>query len=599
MRELAERLVWGGLGYALFAILFSLHLEPGSRATAFTLTAMLTVSGALRTVVARRVIFGSDVVRDGRRLVGVAVTQSIVFAIFVAYTMLRVQGHLIPECLMLVGVGGFSSVGASLFAPFLWLDYLAVGSQLLPVYLWCVFALPRYGWLLGAVIVIHALTMAQLMRMNNSHIRAVLLAQLTLEAQSDDLRQARDAAEQAGSAKMRFLANMSHEIRTPLNGIIGLTEVLNSLDLNADQRELLDDIGRSGGHLLAIVNDVLDMAKVTSGKLTIEHTRFDIRQLIRDIAAPAAALAETQHLRFRVDTVANLPRWVEGDPVRARQVVSNLLSNAVKFTPAGSVVMAVQTPGPGWVRFEISDTGIGLSPEQKETIFEEFHQVDSSNTRKFGGTGLGLAISRRLAELMGGRLWVESSAGRGSTFFFEMPLNEAEAPEPEVAPEACPLSAVPPGLRVLVVEDNLINQKVIGRMLTQSGALVEFAGNGRIALDLHEAAPYDLVLMDCQMPELDGYEATTLIRALPGVSHLVPIIGVTANAFAEDRDRCMGAGMDAYISKPVSRDALLAAICRLAHPFAEGDDRTDGGVGRALRLLSNPKAPGADVPRIA
>jgi signal transduction histidine kinase len=239
------------------------------------------------------------------------------------------------------------------------------------------------------MIVIHAVVISQTIRINGKHIREMFIAQLTLEVQGKDLRQARDAAESAASAKMRFLANMSHEIRTPLNGILGLMEVLNEMSLTEEQRAVLDDIGRSGDHLLSIVNDILDMAKVASGKLSLEQAPFDLSRLIRDTASPAAALAEARQLRFLLQVPADLPRQVQGDPLRIRQVVSNLLGNAVKFTPSGEVCLAVQLPRPSWIRFEISDTGIGLSPEQQGSLFQEFHQVDSSPTRRFGGSGLG------------------------------------------------------------------------------------------------------------------------------------------------------------------------------------------------------------------
>jgi CheY-like chemotaxis protein len=215
---------------------------------------------------------------------------------------------------------------------------------------------------------------------------------------------------------------------------------------------------------------------------------------------------------------------------------------------------------PGWIRFDVSDTGIGLSPQQKASLFQEFHQVDSSPTRKFGGSGLGLAISHRLAGLMGGRLWVESRLNEGSTFSFDLPLATTGLTARDARTLAPTVSALPPGLRVLVAEDNPINQKVIVMMLSQSGALVEIAENGRIAVERHQATPYDMILMDCQMPELDGYEATARIRSFPGNPSLVPIIGVTANAFAEDRDRCIRAGMNGYVAKPLSRQSLLAAV---------------------------------------
>ena len=559
-RELAHRLHWSAFTYAVFAAIFSVNLRPGVRIVALFLAGLLAVLGAMRTLFARRVIAGKDTEPNGRRLLQVARILCLTFGVYVAYAIWQVNGQVVPECLLLVGVAGTSSISASMFAPYPRLNRLNVCAQMLPLYIWSPFALPRYGWLLFAYFVIHAVALVQAIRMNGAHIREMFIAQLRLEAQSEDLRQARDAADKAASAKMRFLANMSHEIRTPLNGIMGLAEVLNHLSLTEEQHVVLDDIGRSGQHLLSIVNDILDMAKVASGKLSLDQVAFDLPSLIRDLASPAAALAETRQLRFLLEVPPDLPRQVQGDPLRIRQVVSNLLGNAVKFTPSGEVRLAVQVSRPGWIRFDVSDTGIGLSPEQKASLFQEFHQVDSSPTRKFGGSGLGLAISHRLAGLMGGRLWVESRLNEGSTFCFDLPLAATGPAARDARTAVPPVSALPPGLRVLVAEDNCVNQKVIAMMLSQAGALVEIAENGRIAVERHRAFPYDMILMDCQMPELDGYEATASIRSFPGSSSLVPIIGVTANAFAEDRDRCIRAGMNGYLAKPLSRQTLLAAM---------------------------------------
>ena len=559
LRELAYRLSWSGLAYGLFAILFSANLSAGTP-VAGLLSFGLVVLGGLRSLFARNVIRGSDCEREGRWLVQTAISQSVMFGVFVTYALWQVCGQVIPECLMVAGVAGFSSVSANLFAPFPRLNLFSICCQVLPIYIWSVFAQPRYGWLLNAFCLIHAGAIAQIVRLNGAHLREMYIAELKLEVQTEDLRAARDAAENSASAKMRFLANMSHEIRTPLNGILGLTEVLNQLEITAEQRLVLDDISRSGQHLLAIVNDVLDMAKVTSGKLLAERAPFDLHRLIRDIASPAAALADARQLRLLLHSAQDLPRHVLGDSLRIRQVISNLLSNAVKFTPAGEVRLDVQCPRPGSIRFAVSDTGIGLTPEQQATLFQEFHQVDSSPTRKFGGSGLGLAISRQLTELMGGRLWLESSVGKGSTFFCDLPLDATDMTAPAAQANSPPELTLPTGLRVLVAEDNPVNRKVITMMLGQSGAQAETAEHGRAAVELHAACPYDMILMDCQMPEMDGYEATARIRSLSGPAALVPVIGVTANAFAEDRDRCLRAGMNGYVAKPLNRATLIAAM---------------------------------------
>jgi signal transduction histidine kinase/ActR/RegA family two-component response regulator len=475
----------------------------------------------------------------------------------VAFAEWNVNGLLVPECLLLVSVAGTASVSANLFAPFPRLDAVNVCAQVLPVYIWTAYAVPRYGWLLPALVAIHAVAVWQALRLNSTQIRGSLSAQIALEAQTEDLRQARDAAQAAGAARMTFLANMSHEIRTPLNGIMGLADVLHGSNLSAEQRALLADISQSGKHLLSILNDILDIAKVSSGKVTMAQVPFDFLRLIRDVASPAAILAESRQLRFVLLQQPGLPEQVSGDPVRLRQILSNLLSNAVKFTVQGEVRFTVIMPAPGFIRFEVADTGIGLTPAQQRELFQEFHQVDSSTTRKFGGTGLGLAISYRLSQLMNGRLHVESRPGEGSTFFLEIPVVPAGA---GVSASTIELGEqCIPGLRVLVVEDNLVNQKVTSKIATSGGAQVDIAANGREAVHRHAENPYDLILMDCQMPELDGYEATALIRKLPGRAAQVRIVGVTANAFQEDRDRCLRAGMDGYVAKPLTRQTLLEA----------------------------------------
>jgi signal transduction histidine kinase/ActR/RegA family two-component response regulator len=559
LSELARRLQWGGLSYALFTGLFSTNLTGPARDRAVELTGLLALMGIARTLIAQRVIHRSEAARDGERLLQISALMSLIFGLFVAYEFWNVWGMAIPEGLLLVAVAGSSSFSANLFAPFPGLARFHACAQLLPVYIWAGFAIPRYGWLLAPIIVIHGLAIIQLTRINGGHTRAMFVDQLAMQEQSEDLRKARDAAEKAGAAKMSFLANMSHEIRTPLNGIMGLAEILRASTPTPEQSMLLSDIGRSGAHLMAILNDILDTAKVTSGKLTLEQAPFDLPLLIRDLVAPAMALAEARELKFQLELAPGLPQHVEGDLVRIRQVVSNLLTNAVKFTEAGNIRLEVKPAHAGWIRFDVSDTGIGLSAEQQAGLFQEFYQADSSTTRKFGGTGLGLSISRRLAELMGGRLWVESCLGEGSTFRFELPLPEA-APVGTIHRDASLVTRLPQGLRVLVAEDNAINRKVTGTIVSRAGAQVDIAVNGKEAVELHQANPYDVILMDCQMPELDGYQATVRIRSMDGAASLVPIIGVTANAFQEDKERCFSAGMNGYVAKPLTRQSLLEAI---------------------------------------
>ncbi len=559
-RELGRRLVWGGLSYALFATLFTPQLGS-ARSAGWAISSALALLGVMRTLCSLAVARATEaeVEREGKRLVTVAMLQSTVFGVFVATAFLSVYGSTVSECLMLVGVAGLSSVSASLFSPIPRLAWMHLGAQLGPSYVWAIFAGPRYGWLLGAFVVIHLISIIQLVRMQGENSRVMFAAQMALEKQSADLRQARDEAEKASSARMRFLAHMSHEIRTPLNGVIGLAQVLGDTPLTDRQRSLLDDLSRSGRHLLAVVNDILDLGKVNSGMLTLERVRFHLPHLIRDVTGPATVLAEAKKLRFDTRSADGTPLEVEGDPVRIRQVISNLLSNAVKFTERGEVTLTVSAPRPGWVRVAVADTGIGLSATQVTGLFQDFHQVDSSTTRRFGGTGLGLAISYRLVELMGGRFEVDSRPGKGSLFSFEIPLPASERASSSLA-DVGEISTLPEGIRVLIAEDNAINRRVTESMVAKPGIQVDAAENGRIALELHLANPYDIILMDCQMPEMDGFKATELIRALPGRLSLTPILGVTASAFEEDGERCKLAGMDGHVTKPVNRETLIRAM---------------------------------------
>jgi signal transduction histidine kinase/CheY-like chemotaxis protein len=394
------------------------------------------------------------------------------------------------------------------------------------------------------------------------------LTEEEVRVRTRELQAAKIAAEHATESKSQFLANMSHEIRTPMTAILGYTDLMvDPTQSPSDRFDCIQTIRRNAGHLLTVINDILDLSKIEAGKMALEHINTSPMQIIADVASLVRGRALEKGLSFDVEYLGPIPRTIQSDPTRLRQILLNLCGNAVKFTHTGGVrVVCGLVPDQPCLRFDIVDTGIGLSPEQQDHLFAPFTQADTSTTRKFGGTGLGLAISRRLATMLGGDVTLTSEPGRGSSFTVHVPTGPLEGvelidpareagPSPEAAPDTTPVSLA--GVRVLLAEDGPDNQRLIAFVLRKAGALVDIAENGRVAVNRAQAAAFDVVLMDMQMPELDGYGATSLLRR-KGYDR--PIIALTAHAMSGDRDKCLNAGCTDYTTKPIDRAALLRLV---------------------------------------
>jgi two-component system, sensor histidine kinase len=404
---------------------------------------------------------------------------------------------------------------------------------------------------------------------SGAHLAGLAIERHRAEA---ELKRAKEAAEAANRAKSMFLVNMSHELRTPLNGVVGAIDLLQRSAPNPGQEQYLRIAQSSASSLLNLIKDILDFSKIEAGKMELEVVPFGLRAMIQDVMETFQFRAREKKITLGCAVAAEVPDHLQGDPTRLRQVLANLLSNALKFSENGSVDLKVgvqeTSASHALLRFAVSDTGIGIAPEACRRLFHSFTQADATTTRKYGGSGLGLAICKRLTEMMGGSIHLESAVGRGSTFTFTARF-ATDAPIPAPAASVQPIKSSLRRLHILVAEDNNVNQIVISASLQSEGFTCDLVANGKLAVEALEQKAYDLVLMDCQMPEMDGYEATRVIRereqaaAAAGapVSH-IPIIALTANAMQGDREHCLRVGMDDYVTKPLELPLLFSAIAR-------------------------------------
>jgi signal transduction histidine kinase/ActR/RegA family two-component response regulator len=437
------------------------------------------------------------------------------------------------------------------------------------------------GWALGTLCVIdrkpRELTpdQQQALRVLRHHVVSALeLRRLvaTQRATILELEETQTKLKEATRAKSLFLAAMSHEIRTPMNAVIGMTALLSDTSLSPEQQECVDTISTSGDLLLTVINDILDFSKIESGHLQIEKAPFVVSRCVDDAVAVVADRAAAKGILLRVIFDPGLPIKAIGDAGRCRQILVNLLSNAVKFTDRGSITVRVAAnhgpSGGDQLELSVDDTGIGLSPEQIGRLFKQYSQADVSTARRFGGTGLGLAISNRLAELHGGRMWVTSEVDRGSVFHFTLSVERDATPSAEPSGPKRPPSvfdaefSVRHPARILLVEDNPVNQKVATRILAKLGYAPAIANQGREALALLLREKFDLVLMDIEMPEMDGPTATQALRAQGDSASQPVVVALTAHAIAEERSRCLAAGMDGFLTKPIRVEELTDLLSR-------------------------------------
>lgn len=417
-------------------------------------------------------------------------------------------------------------------------------EEMLHEYIW-INALAFFGFLLLFIVIY-------------LNIKQRVTLEKIVKERTKELEREKNRAQNATKAKSQFLANMSHEIRTPINGIIGMSHLLLQTKLTKEQMNFLKNIDNSAKSLFRLINDILDFSKIEAGKLSIEKTTFNLKKSVSSVIESVKFIVQEKNIRIHLKYGHNLKDYFHGDSLRISQILTNLLGNAIKFTHNGDIYITIKKIDEKRLRFQIKDTGIGLSEEQQKKLFKSFSQADSSTTRKYGGTGLGLAISKQLVELMGGKIWVESKEGFGSSFIFEIELQETDfidADEEKTEFDKNILNAN----KILIVEDNLTNQFVLLGLLEDYVKEIDIANNGKEALDLFKSGKYELILMDLQMPVMDGYEATKIIRE---IDKDIPIIALSANAMTEEVEKTKAYGMNEHLAKPIDVEKLFTTLSK-------------------------------------